>query len=787
MFKNNHPFYFLCLFLWLLFGTGCNHSVNNLEATKASSNGSELLVVDCLLPGQVRQLGQSMTYLTQRRPIKTSAQDCEIRGGEYVAYDRADYRTALKIWLPQAKQNNPEAQVYVGEIYEKGVGLAPDYRTAAYWYAKAAAQGNARAQINLGYLYEKGLGVKKDMVTALNWYRKSSGLDSDDLAFASTIETAVKAEYEDELKLLRNALNSNQVEIAALQSALDKSTRQYQQEQQNLQRLQAKLQRSKASLKQLKNTQSAPDIQNKTLAYSKQIEQQHLVVAKLQQQLNQENTALAQKLKQAEQRSLQLSEELIKHKQDKGLLESKLILAQTQLSRAKLAISKLSTQQQAQQQKILAEKQQLQAAKAEQGGNTKRIQQLEAQLATAEQILKQQQAQIKAKQQDKISYQKQIKQLQKAEQQQQVAYLKPSIEILDPPVTVTRSNMPSVRLRSIMSHRDITGRVTAPAGLLAFNINGLKQEISDTGIFKASIKLKGEKTLVRSVAVDKSGHKVILEFMLLANQQATADKSKYSDNVAANIKGNINFGKYYALVIGNQNYQYLSDLNTPINDAQEVDKILREKYGFHTTLLLNANRYEILSALNELRENLSATDNLLIYYAGHGELDRVNLRGHWLPVDAEQNNTANWLSTLAITDIVNAIPAKHVLIVADSCYSGSMTRSSLARPEVGMNNALRAKWLRLMTKTRSRTVLSSGGLKPVLDDGANGHSLFANAFISVLNNNHDILEGQSLYRQVYEGIAQASKKIKFKQEPQYAPIRHGGHEAGDFFLVSATQ
>jgi hypothetical protein len=757
-----------------------------MEETKATSNGSELLVVDCLLPGQVRQLGQAMTYLTQRRPIKTSAQDCAIRGGEYVSYDRADYKTALSIWLPQAQQGNPEAQVYVGEIYEKGLGLAPDYRAAAHWYIKAAAQDNSRAQINLGYLYEKGLGVKKDMVTALNWYRKASGLENDDIAFASTIETAVKAEYENELNLLKNALDNNQVEIAALQADLGKSKIQYQQEQQNLKQLQAKLHQSNANIKKLKNTRNVAAVKNEALVYTKQIDQQRQVVAQLKNQLNQENIALSQKLKQAEQRSLQLSEELVKHKQDKGLLEAKLTLAETQLATANLAIDELLEQQQAQQQKITAEKQALSTMKA-QGGSVERIQQLETQLAATQQTLKQQQVQIKAKQQDKLSYQKKINQLQVAEQQQQVAYAKPSIEILDPPVTITRSNMPSVRLRSIMSHREITGRVTAPAGLLAFNINGLNYDISDSGIFKASIQLKGEQTLVKSVAIDKNGNKVILEFMLLANKQAGTKKPERTTDIATTIKGNINFGSYHALIIGNQNYQYLSDLNTPINDAQEIDKILRQQYGFNTTLLLNANRYEILSALNDLRENLTAADNLLIYYAGHGELDRVNLRGHWLPIDAEQNNTANWISTIAITDIVNSIAATHVLVVADSCYSGAMTRSSLARLEAGMNNALREKWLRLMTKTRSRTVLSSGGLKPVLDNGKDGHSLFANAFIEALTNNTEILEGQSLYRQVHENIAKVTKKIKFKQEPQYAPIRHGGHEAGDFFLVTMAQ
>jgi hypothetical protein len=65
-------------------------------SSAAPGRAEALLVVDCLLPGQVRKLGQ-MTFLTSRRPIKTAAQDCEIRGGEYVAYDRADYRTSLNV------------------------------------------------------------------------------------------------------------------------------------------------------------------------------------------------------------------------------------------------------------------------------------------------------------------------------------------------------------------------------------------------------------------------------------------------------------------------------------------------------------------------------------------------------------------------------------------------------------------------------------------------------------------------------------------------------------------
>ena len=38
----------------------------------------DLLIVDCLLPSQVRQLGTKITYLSPRRPIRTSASMCAI-------------------------------------------------------------------------------------------------------------------------------------------------------------------------------------------------------------------------------------------------------------------------------------------------------------------------------------------------------------------------------------------------------------------------------------------------------------------------------------------------------------------------------------------------------------------------------------------------------------------------------------------------------------------------------------------------------------------------------------
>src|SRR5579885_1033928 len=114
------------------------------HATVQTRNPEDLLIVDCLLPGQVRKLGRSATFMGARRPIRTTQADCEIRGGEYVSYDRANYQTALKVWLGQAEAGDADAQNYVGEIYLKGLGTEPDYGKASEWFEQAAARG-ARA------------------------------------------------------------------------------------------------------------------------------------------------------------------------------------------------------------------------------------------------------------------------------------------------------------------------------------------------------------------------------------------------------------------------------------------------------------------------------------------------------------------------------------------------------------------------------------------------------------------------------------------------------------------
>ena len=117
----------------------------------------------------------------------------------------------------------------------------------------------------------------------------------------------------------------------------------------------------------------------------------------------------------------------------------------------------------------------------------------------------------------------------------------------------------------------------------------------------------------------------------------------------------IEFGRYHALVIGNNDYQYLPKLATAVGDADAVATMLEEKYGFQVTKLTNATRLDITGAFNRLRQALTKKDNLLVYYAGHGILDEEADRGYWLPVDARRDDDSNWFSNTRLTGYLKAM------------------------------------------------------------------------------------------------------------------------------------
>lgn len=230
------------------------------------------------------------------------------------------------------------------------------------------------------------------------------------------------------------------------------------------------------------------------------------------------------------------------------------------------------------------------------------------------------------------------------------------------------------------------------------------------------------------------------------------------------------FGKYHALVVGINDYRSLPKLDTAVNDAKVVSEILANEYGFDVELLQDPTRNQIMDAFDRAAERLTVNDNLLIYYAGHGWLDPATERGFWLPKDAKKNRRSKWISNATITDTLRALKAKHVMVVADSCYSGTLNRS--ARAELKTPD-----YIKRMASRKTRVVLTFGGLEPV-SDGIGQNSPFAKSFIDVLNKNTEILDGTSLFSKMRIDVMKVAQQV-----PEYSDVYDAGHDGGDFLFV----
>lgn len=532
------------LFLVVGLFTSCSQHSTLLESDNTDLRSAEdLYIVDCLLPSQVRKLG-TMSYLGPRRPTRTTANDCEIRGGEYVSYDRSDYRTALKVWLEQAEAGDADAQNYVGEIFEKGLGQEPDYVSAVAWYTKSADQGNTRAAVNLGYLFEKGLGVEKDVAKALNLYRKASGIADDDLIFDSTA----------------------QAEIKKARDELDKKV-------------------------------ASANLQTDYL--KKQIAQ------------------LETKIASQPEESVNVEE----------------------LAQAKREIA---------------------ALKELYGGAEQEREKLAEQLSSIN-----------------------------------VAYR-----------NIERSPLLSPEKIQVIDER----------------------------------KLK-----------------------------------------------NVNFGRYFAVIIGNQDYRYIENLRSPLHDAEKLKSVLENNYGFTVLMLPNADEKIILNTLNNLSSQLTEKDNLLIYYAGHGDIstsaESSRERGYWLPIDAQRDNISNWINNTVISDHLDRLNARSILVVADSCYAGQLgvEGSSFL---FGSGAKLSERSIQTGLAHRSRIVISSGGIRPVLDGTDQDHSVFASSLLGLLENNKQILQDSMLFSQLSVNVRNRNKQLlEGASVPEMKPIRSAGHEGGAFYFV----
>lgn len=333
----------------------------------------------------------------------------------------------------------------------------------------------------------------------------------------------------------------------------------------------------------------------------------------------------------------------------------------------------------------------------------------------------------------------------------------PQITIITPKA---QRGLAAVEKRNVLK---LSGIVTDESGIAEVSVNNIPVPVGNDGYFEKAVPLSvGENSIVIT-ALDTSGN--------MAREQL---KINHEDDITTHVP--IKSGERHALIIGINRYQHLQKLVTAVNDVQEISKILNEQYEYKVKLITddNATHDNIMKELNSLRNTLKPEDKLIIYYAGHGILDKTTDASYWLPIDAETNDDTKWIDSKRISDQLKRFSSRQIVVIADSCYSGTLSRQVTLDMSGGDS---RENYLRKMQEKHSRVLIASGGNEPVSDSGSSGHSIFAATLINALKNPAAkvFTASELLYSKLKEAVSGRSD-----QTPEYKYIRNSGHESGDF-------
>lgn len=307
----------------------------------------------------------------------------------------------------------------------------------------------------------------------------------------------------------------------------------------------------------------------------------------------------------------------------------------------------------------------------------------------------------------------------------------------------------------------LIGEVKDKSGIRFVSVNADVRSINEAGIFTTNLELFPGENRIQLVASDNQGNtcEQVITIAYIPPVITLADRIRAEST-------------YYGLIIGVDDYEdpHLPGLDNPIRDAEKVRSVLLDNYAFKEddiVLLRNPGRADIISSLDELARKVTPDDNVLIFYAGHGNMNEIANVGYWLPSDAYLNNSTNWLRNSTLVDYLKEIRSKHTLLISDACFAGSILRSR-------SSNSSQDKAYDIMYKLPSRKAMTSGTLTEVPD-----RSAFTKYLVDRLQeNDNTYLSASELFSSFWKAAINNSDAL-----PQYSEIKNVGDQGGEFLFI----
>ena len=275
----------------------------------------------------------------------------------------------------------------------------------------------------------------------------------------------------------------------------------------------------------------------------------------------------------------------------------------------------------------------------------------------------------------------------------------------------------------------IVGMARDDSGTTKVLINGNIAKLDADGSFEGKTALQGDNNKIMVQAYDKKGN-MSEKLLVIEKAKATPIPAK-KDLATVSTQG-----KNYALLFGNNVYNNWGELYNPINDAKAFAKDLESIYGFTTEVVENCTQEQFILKIREyIEKSYNDNDQVLIFYAGHGKFDETFKKGCLVLKDSEDRDAKTMTSYISYNDLrsfISAIPSKHVLYIADACFSGTIDEKVAmrgARDDIFKN---RQDYINRIMSYTTRMYITSGGKEYVPDGKPGGHSPFMRKMLEIM-------------------------------------------------------
>lgn len=261
-------------------------------------------------------------------------------------------------------------------------------------------------------------------------------------------------------------------------------------------------------------------------------------------------------------------------------------------------------------------------------------------------------------------------------------------------------------------------------------------------------------------------------------------------------------GRNIIVAIGINEYQHHPALDNPINDAQAV-RTLFKQCGFEElpnvpSLVANdATRAAIAALPEQLADELLLDDNLVLFFAGHGDKKErqapdpaqpgktyTHRTGYLIPVDGPKDKPGEWIKLDGFLDEISGLPARHIFVILDACKSG-IALDEKFKHRGGDEPVAIAE----LQQRPSRRVMTSAmhDQKAIEGGSGSGHSVFAEAVIAAVQDRQADKDGDGfiktwdLFSFVQDRVSERAKTLfRLEQTPDYGYLPGDG--SGDLVI-----